>query len=72
MCRLKVCFTGIRDKELEDTIIQEGGEVVSGVSRKTTNLIVADLSSNSSKMQKAKELGIAIDTIELFRSKHLF
>ena len=47
------------------------GEIVSGVSRKTTNLIVADLSSNSSKMQKAKELGIAIDTIELFRSKHL-
>lgn len=68
---LKVCFTGIRDKELEDTIIQEGGEIVSGVSRKTTNLIVADLSSNSSKMQKAKELVIAIDTIELFRSKHL-
>ena len=68
---LKVCFTGIRDKELEDTIIQEGGEIVSGVSRKTTNLIVADLSSNSSKMQKAKELGMAIDTIELFRGKHL-
>lgn len=67
---MKVCFTGIRDKELEEIIVREGGEVVSGVSRKTTHLIVADITSNSSKMQKAKDLGIEINTINDFRGKY--
>lgn len=65
---MKVCFTGIRDKELEDEIISQGGEVVSGVSKKTTHLIVADLNSTSSKMTKAKSLGIPIFTVEGFKS----
>lgn len=65
---MKVCFTGIRDKELEDAIASQGGEVVSGVSKKTTHLIVADLNSTSSKMTKAKSLGIPIFTVEGFKS----
>lgn len=65
---MKVCFTGIRDKELEDEIISQGGEVVSGVSKKTTHLIVADLNSTSSKMTKAKSLGVPIFTVEGFKS----
>ena len=65
---MKVCFTGIRDKELELAIIAQGGEVVSGVSKKTTHLIVADLASTSSKMTKAKELNIPIFTVGSFKA----
>lgn len=65
---MKVCFTGVRDKVLEDEIISQGGEVVSGVSKKTTHLIVGDINSTSSKMSKANSLGIPILTVEGFKS----
>ena len=55
---MNVCFSGVRDKELEQKIVSQGGRIVSGVSKNTTHLVVADLNSNSSKIQKACELGI--------------
>lgn len=64
---MKVCFTGIRDKELETEIITQGGEVVSGISKKTTHLIVADHNSESSKTAKAKSLNIPIFTVDEFK-----
>lgn len=65
---MKVCFTGIRDKDLETLIVEQGGEIVSGVSKKTTHLIVADANSTSSKTSKAKLLGIPVMTINEFKS----
>lgn len=64
---MRICFTGVRDKELESEIVAQGGEVVSSVSKKTTHLIVADIDSSSSKTTKAKSLGIPIFTIETFK-----
>ena len=64
---MKVCFTGVRDKELEAEIAAQGGEVVSGVSKSTTHLIVADPNSSSSKAVKARALGIPIFSIESFK-----
>lgn len=64
---MKVCFTGVRDKELEAAILDGGGEVVNSVSKKTTHLIVADVNSASTKATKAKSLGIPILTIEQFK-----
>lgn len=61
---MNVCFSGVRDKELEQKIISQGGRIVSGVSKNTTHLVVADLNSNSSKIQKARELGIKIMKLE--------
>jgi DNA ligase (NAD+) len=56
-----ICFTGCRaSSETEEKLKALGAKVVSGVSSKTTHLVVADLSSSSSKMQKAKELGLTI------------
>ncbi len=66
---IKVCFTGVRDSQLETFITSNGGEVVSGVSKKTTHLIVADKESQSSKMAKAKQNGIPIITIEEFKNQ---
>ena len=65
---MKVCFTGIRDKELEMEIVLQGGEVVSGVSKKTTHLIVANHNSTSSKATKAKSLNIPVLTIDEFKA----
>lgn len=63
---VRVCFTGIRDSDLEEEIIAGGGTVCSGVSKKTTHLIVADKSSQSNKTIKARQFGIPIMTIDEF------
>ena len=68
----KVCFTGVRDKALEEEIKSQGGEILSGVSKNTTHLIVKDLSEktlSSSKAKKAKELGIEIIDLQTFKTK---
>jgi len=63
----KICFTGCRlTKEQEKEIQAQGGEVVSGVSGKTTLLVVKntdDSTMSSSKAVKAKSLGIKIITL---------
>lgn len=60
----KICFTGCRpSKEMEKKIQQEGGQVVSGVSKNTTMLVVKDMSEStlsSGKALNAKKLGIKI------------
>ena len=56
----KICFSGFRDKELEEKLINMGSIIVSGVSSKTNILIVKDINESSSKINKAKELGIEI------------
>lgn len=63
----KICFTGCRPtKEQEKEIQAQGGEVVSGVSSKTTLLVIKntdDSTMSSSKAVKAKQLGIKIITL---------
>ena len=64
----KVCFSGVRDKDLEVEIKANGGDVVSGVSKKTTHLIVADPTATTSKITKAKSLlDCKVLTIEEFK-----
>lgn len=62
-----ICFSGIRDKELEDVITSEGGKIASGVSKTTTHLIVADLNQSTSKTEAARKFGMPIHTIESFK-----
>lgn len=56
----KICFSGFRDKEMEEKLTQLGASIVSGVSKNTNILIVKDIDESSSKIDKAKELGIEI------------
>ena len=63
---MAVCFSGVRNTELEQRIIETGGTIVSGVSKKTTHLIVKDVNATSSKITKAQELGIVIVNIDNF------
>jgi DNA ligase (NAD+) len=61
-------FTGVRRKDLEDTITQMGGKVGSSVSGKTTHLIMKSKGSGSSKEKTALKLGVEIMTVEELES----
>ncbi len=63
---MTVCFSGIRDTKLEAEIVAEGGTIASGVSRKTTHLVVKDKNANSSKILKALNLKKPILTMDEF------
>lgn len=57
-------FTGVRDKDLEQRIADAGGTVASSVNKATTHLVCKDPSANSSKLQKARDLGVTIISLE--------
>jgi len=62
------CFSGVRDKDLEKAITEEGGEVKKSYSKKITHLIVANPNSTNSKVVKAKEdPNCHVLTIEQFK-----
>ena len=65
-----VCFTGVRDKQLELAITQAGGKIASGVTKNTTILIAADVNEDSIKLNKARDLGIPIYTVAEFKKKY--
>lgn len=64
-----VLFTGVRSKSAEDYIVSQGGSIASSITRATL-LITKDMGSGSSKMTKAKELGIKIMTLDMFNKKY--
>lgn len=67
---IKIVMSGFRDKMIEKLIIDNGGEVSSGVSKNTAILIIKDNSvMDTTKVIKAKELGIMIHTIESFNKE---
>ncbi len=57
--------------ELKELIEQKGGKVTGSVSAKTAGLINNDVTSNSSKNKKAKELGVRILSEEEFMEEYL-
>lgn len=63
-----IVFTGIRDKELEELIINNGGKVTGTVSKNTTMLVYTD--ESSAKYTKAKELNIKLMTYTEFVNKY--
>lgn len=70
----KVCFTGVRDKELEKIIEENQGSIVGTVSSKTTHLVVKDYSDktlSSDKAKKATDLNIRIYSLDDFKEKFL-
>lgn len=69
---MSVCVSGFRDSVMEQFIKENGGTIVSGVSKKTTHLIVKDINTISSKINKAIDLGITIISIDEFRQRYNF
>jgi NAD-dependent DNA ligase len=68
---MKIVMSGFRDKTLEELITSNGGEISSGVSKNTSILIIKDESiSGTSKVTKAKELGVKVYTIDSFNKEY--
>ena len=53
-------FTGFRDKAIEAYIVRMGGSIKTTISKNTDYLVVADINDNSSKVEKARSLGVPI------------
>ena len=62
-----VVFTGFRDKGLQADVEANGGKMQSAISSKTTILVAANPTSNSTKMQKARSNGTMIIGIDDFK-----
>ncbi len=72
---MKIVISGFRDANLEKLITNNGGELSSGVSKNTTILIIKDdinirKANETSKVVKAKELGVKIYTVDEFYAKY--
>jgi len=68
----KFVFSGFRNKEWEEYIVENGGEVVGSVSKNTAYLITPrkEIEENSTtKITKAKEIGVEIIAKEDFEKK---
>jgi DNA ligase (NAD+) len=55
-----MCLTGFRDATLEKAFEDAGGSVKSGVGKGLTYLVAKDANSGSSKLQKARDLGVTV------------
>jgi NAD-dependent DNA ligase len=70
---VSICWTGIRQRDLEELLIANGGKVESSVKNGLTYLVAKDPNSTSAKMQKARDLKIKIispdQAIKLFKDK---
>jgi NAD-dependent DNA ligase len=65
-----VVMTGFRDDTISSWIEANGGKMGTAVSGKTTLLLVKDTASGSSKMEKARALGVEIMSGEDFKKKY--
>lgn len=68
----KFVFSGFRDKNLEDKILNMKGKITTSVSKNTTAVIVKKIEQNpTGKIQKALKLGIKVYEKDEFISKYL-
>ena len=61
-----VVFTGIRNVDMENLIVDGGGVIGSGVTGKTTLVIAKDITENSGKIKTARDKGIQLMNIDDF------
>jgi len=70
LANITVVFSGFRDKELEDFIVNNGGKVTGSVSSNTSILLYNAGEKSTGKYTKAVELGIDVLTKEEFEEKY--
>lgn len=70
LSNVSVCFTGVRDADLEALIVSKGGTIKSGVAKGLTYLVCKDPQSTSGKAVKARSLGVM--TLSLSEAHALF
>jgi DNA ligase (NAD+) len=57
---ISICWTGIRQHDVEEFLVKNGGTVASGVKSGLTYLVAKDPNSGSSKNVKAQGLGVKV------------
>ena len=62
-----IVMTGFRDKELAGAVEAVGGKVGDSVSKNTAYVVLKDLAEDSSKANKARELGIPLILVDDFK-----
>jgi len=67
---MAIVFTGFRNKEWEERIKEEGGEVIPSLTKKTSLVVAADITDKTGKIQKAEDLGIPIISKDDFEKKY--
>jgi len=70
MTDINLVMTGFRDAQLQADIESRGGKVSSGVSKNTTHLLAINPNSGSSKLEKAKALGVKVMTPDQFKQEY--
>jgi DNA ligase (NAD+) len=68
----RIVFTGFRDKQLQSKVEDHDGKVSTAVSKNTDIVVAKDIDEDSSKIEKAKKLGITMMTIDQFKKKYGF
>jgi NAD-dependent DNA ligase len=64
-----VLFTGFRDEELRNKVIQASGTMLDSFSKKVTILVIKDETVSNTKTDKAESLGITILTVKQLTKK---
>ena len=71
MSGMKIVLSGFRDKNLQEMIVNEGGTIVNIISKNTDLLVIRNKEQDdTSKVIKAKEMGINIITLDDFKKKY--
>jgi NAD-dependent DNA ligase len=63
------CFSGFRDKELQDLIVAAGGTVASSVTKAVTDVVCKNGDQNTKKVTDAAAKGLNIVTREDLESE---
>ena len=67
--KFSVCFTNVRDEELNKWIEEKGGKVDQSITKSTSYLVVPMIGVTSGKVTKAKEYNIPIIEIDDLKSR---
>lgn len=67
---MTIVFTGFRDKELGEKIKKLGGKNGASISKNTNIVVVGNNKDDTTKLGKARELGITIMEVDVFKKKY--
>jgi len=66
----RILFTGFRDSELKELILNNSGTISKTISKKVTIIIIKDKNYSNTKIKKAKKMNISVLTKKDFVSKY--
>jgi DNA ligase (NAD+) len=65
-----IVITGFRDKKIIEKIQQQGGKLLNSVNKNTHMVVVKDITNESTKILKAKKMGIPIMDLKTFQEQY--